>query len=147
MWSLRSHVRRRDWRREGWGGIEKQKQLLSLNPDVVEKQKAKSFPEGKSSFRLRRIKQVQQTSGYLTCWCFSSWVWGVFTRPHAFSTGKPRHLAEDQSRVRPRKLRLSPKEDRLVPTSVSWDAPLESPWQVLESRGLFFSSASISPLP
>ena len=92
MWSLPSHVRRRDWRREGWGGIEKQKQLLSLNPDVVEKQKAKSFPEGKSSSRLRWIKQVQQTSGYLTCWCFSSWVWGVFMRPHAFSTGKPRHL-------------------------------------------------------
>ena len=34
---------------------------------------------------------------------------------------------EGQSRVRPRKLRLSPKEDRLVLTSVFWDAPLETP--------------------
>lgn len=46
--SLRSR-RRREWVR----GIEKQNQRFSPNPDVGEKQKAKSFPEGKSSCRLR----------------------------------------------------------------------------------------------
>lgn len=45
-------------RREPMRGREKQNQLLSLNPDAAETQKAKSFPEGKSSSRRRWTEQV-----------------------------------------------------------------------------------------